>query len=95
MSRPIPEKVVVFPTREVGIVWSDGREDFFPARDLRISCPCAECVDEITGERRLDPESVPADLRVERWEAVGRYALRFHFSDGHATGIFTFEVLRA
>ena len=95
MSHPVPERVMLFPNREVVIAWSDGREDYLSSRALRIACPCAECVDEITGERRLDPERVPEDLRIDRWETVGRYALRFHFSDGHDAGIFTFESLRA
>ena len=61
---------------------------------MRLHCPCAECVDERTGERRLDPGRVPLDVTVRRALTVGRYALAFEFSDGHQTGIYTFDHLR-
>ncbi len=94
-STPKPVHVEVFPNREVGIVWDDGREDYLPIRFLRQECPCAECVDEITNERRLNPASVPEKIGIKSWEPVGNYALRFLFSDNHDTGMFTFETLRA
>lgn len=93
MSHSKPARIALFPNREVGIVWEDGREDYVAVRMLRLECPCAECVDEITGERRLDPRSVPEDVRIKHWEPVGQYAVRFVFSDGHDTGIYTFEKL--
>ncbi len=73
--------------------WKDGGESRYAARALRLACPCASCVDEATGRPLLDPKTVPEDIRVAHVELVGRYALRFHFSDGHDTGLFTFETL--
>ena len=61
---------------------------------LRTECQCAGCVDERTGQRTLDPESVPADISIERMELVGNYALRVRWSDGHDTGLYTWERLR-
>ncbi len=89
-----PVRVVLFPNREVGIVWDDGREDYLPARALRLACPCAGCVDEITGKRTLDPGRVASDVAVDSYEFVGNYALAFRFSDGHQTGIFSYTLLR-
>lgn len=63
-------------------------------RQLRIECPCAGCVDELTGRRILRPDSVPADIRPLEISYVGRYALSFRWSDGHDTGIFPFRFLR-
>ena len=79
---------------ELAITWQDGHESVYPVRDLRLACACASCVDEWTGEERLDPASVPADVRPLRIESVGRYALQIHWSDGHETGIYPFRRLR-
>jgi ATP-binding protein involved in chromosome partitioning len=64
------------------------------ARALRLACPCAACVDEMSRRPLLDPASVPADIRADALELVGAYGLRIRWSDGHATGIYTFETLR-
>lgn len=76
------------------VSWSDGGETSVPYRELRLLCPCAVCVDELTGERVLDPATVPQDVGVEKTEEVGLYGLRIHWTDGHRTGIFTWERLR-
>ncbi len=76
------------------VKWTDGRDSVFPFRQLRLACPCAMCVDEWSGEERLDPKTVPADVKVLDIRPVGRYALQFNFSDGHATGIYSYDRLR-
>ena len=63
-------------------------------RAVRLACPCAACVDEMTGRALLDPATVPADVRADAVELVGAYGVRICWSDGHATGIYTFRVLR-
>jgi len=79
----------------VELKWSDGATTRHPFRELRLACPCAMCVDEWTGEARLDRSRVPGDVQVVDIRPVGRYALQFGFSDGHATGIYSFDKLRA
>lgn len=78
----------------LAIDWSDGATMTYPVRPLRQACPCAQCVDEVTGKRTLDPESVPADIRPQRITPVGRYAFTIAWSDGHSTGIYTYTQLR-
>lgn len=84
-------------TREdagVRIEWVAGtHEGFYPARALRLACPCAACVEEMTGRPVLRPETVPEAVRPLRLALVGAYGLRIEWSDGHGTGIFTFERL--
>jgi len=70
-----------------------GHEGFFPARDLRLACPCAGCVEEMSGRPLLDPGTVPMQIRPVSVELVGAYGIRIHWSDGHSTGIYTFERL--
>lgn len=76
------------------IRWADGHVSEYLPRDLRLACPCAGCVDEMTGRRTLRPENVDPDVHPLEISYVGRYALRFQWSDGHDTGIYPFEFLR-
>ncbi len=76
------------------IVWEDGHESVYSFQFLRQNCPCAMCRDEWSGEPLLDPETVPSDTKPTRSEIVGNYAISFSFSDGHGTGIYSFENLR-
>lgn len=74
--------------------WPDVGEKTYPAQILRQQCPCAACRHELTGEQLLDPTSVASDIVIAKSEIMGQYALSFHFSDGHSTGIYTFDFLR-
>jgi len=78
----------------LAIEWVDGHTTVYAASVLRRLCPCAECVNEVTGQRMLDPQSVPDGLTQSDLRLVGNYAVALRFSDGHQTGIFTFEFLR-
>lgn len=77
------------------VKWSDGHESAYGHRALRVACPCAICVDEWTGEPRIDPVSIPQDVRALEMRTVGRYALQFTWSDGHSSGIYTYDRLRS
>jgi ATP-binding protein involved in chromosome partitioning len=90
----MPLEIIGLGKREVRFVWDEGDEDVWSVRDLRIRCSCAHCQSEVTGERLLDPASVPADLTVKDMHLVGNYGVGIHFSDGHTTGIYRFKELR-
>jgi len=84
--------------RDDGILieWDQpGDRTFFEARTLRLACPCAECVEEMSGRPLLDPVRVPLDVKPLRIALVGAYGIRLEWSDGHDTGIYTFERLRS
>jgi DUF971 family protein len=78
----------------VSIVWGDERRCTYRAAELRRSCPCAQCVNEWTGERMLKPDSISEKIEIRDISIVGRYALNFRWSDGHETGIYSFRYLR-
>jgi ATP-binding protein involved in chromosome partitioning len=93
-SHPLP---VAITRRDDGILieWdSAGHRALYSARALRLSCPCAECVEEMSGRPILDPAGVPDDVRPLEIHLVGAYGLRIRWSDGHGTGIYTFDRLR-
>jgi DUF971 family protein len=94
MTIPLPHAI---NRRDDGILieWDDrGHQGYFPARALRLACPCAACVEEMSGRALLDPAGVPVDIRPLSLALVGAYGLRVQWSDGHGTGIYTFEQLR-
>lgn len=89
-----PREIMQEGDARLRVTWADGRECRYAAAELRRACPCAQCVNEWTGERVLRPESVPDDLKIADVELVGRYALNFRWSDGHDAGIYSFRFLR-
>jgi len=94
---PRVDPEVIGPTDDgtkLRIEWKDGEVAEYVPRDLRMACPCAGCVDEMTGVRTLRPEDVDSHVYPSAIHYVGRYALQFVWSDGHATGIYPYEYLR-
>jgi len=92
--RNTPSEIRQSGPSELTIRWGDGVESTYSVRALRLACACAVCVDEWTGEYKLDPAKVPQDIRPTRIESVGRYAIGIQWSDGHDTGIYPFDRLR-
>ena len=82
---------------EVAIGLDDGAETYFTFEKLRAASPSASNI----GERDVlgnqygggGPKSFPG-VQVLGWERVGNYAIRFDFSDGHRTGLYSFDYLR-
>ena len=95
MSSAEPRLIIQSDPTRLVIEWVDGERTVYSAAQLRAICPCARCVNEVTGLRMHDPKAVPQDLLQQNARMVGNYALAFRFSDGHDTGIFPFSMLRS
>ncbi len=78
----------------VWVKWDDGHDTRFEPRPLRLACPCAACIDETTGRAILDPATVPQDVRAAEMRFVGNYGVQLVWSDGHSTGIYSWDLLR-
>lgn len=94
-----PEHISIRKTKGVTILWADGHTSEYTLEYLRDKCPCATC----TGAHGTPPRAPQASnpfqmykpaLKIEAVEPVGSYALRLVWSDGHSTGIYTFEHFR-
>ena len=96
----VPEKLALEKSSRLVVEWSDGQRREYGVAELRDACPCATC-----REKRAQPPAAASLLPVlSAAEArplallgmtpVGRYAYALQFSDGHDTGIYTFELLR-
>lgn len=78
----------------LSIYWSDGWKYTYGCQELRLACPCAACVDEFSGERRIKVEDVNPEVYIEKALPVGRYGVNLVWTDGHSTGIYTYKFLR-
>ena len=83
--------------RVVEITWGDGHLSVFPFEQLRWACPCAHCRGEMgrAGVLATTTELTAAERQLIDLHLVGRYALQPRWADGHETGIYAFEDLRA
>lgn len=83
---------------ELAVKWADGSDDFFKMDRLRAHSPSAET----QGERDLLGNQISGDqqgvdfsgVTVTGWAPVGGYGIQFKFSDGHNTGIYSFDYLK-
>jgi ATP-binding protein involved in chromosome partitioning len=91
----MPEEIVGLLRSKITIKWNDGHETAYKARDLRLACRCAMCIEETSGKPLLDPKTIPETIRAKGIELVGQYAISIQWSDGHNTGIYNFRSLRA
>ena len=93
VTKPVPKRIKAEEGR-VAIVWSDAHESAYEARDLRLACRCAACIDEWTHESLVNANAIPPRIKPTAIDVVGNYALHFRWSDGHDTGIYTYDYLR-
>jgi ATP-binding protein involved in chromosome partitioning len=92
---PIPTRIALEDEgARIALTWEGGATSEFRAFDLRAACPCAGCVDELTGIRTLRDDDVDPAVKAVTSGRVGRYAVAFQWSDGHSSGIYTYESLR-
>lgn len=83
----MPQRIEVQNGAEMTITWEDDRVDRFSAAILRSACPCAGCREVAT--------AVP-NTTIDEVRMVGNYAIGVTFGpDGHATGIYPFDLLRS
>ena len=99
-----PTNLTKTENRQLAITWSDGVEQAVSFRTLRDACQCATCMEKQTGKQEKAEQPgmlkilTPAETRpldIQSMRPVGNYAYNIEFSDGHSTGIFTFDLLRS
>ena len=98
-KKPTSLKVHVTTGEGVEVVWADGHLSRYSFPYLRDHCPCAMCNDEREKKAKLGPSAAVLPIYKPRVTAksakpVGNYAVQIEYSDGHATGIYSFTHLR-
>ena len=83
-------------TSKVTITFDDGVQCSFGLAELRANCPCASCRGwRDRGEVAWPRPGSVAELSIESAELVGAWGISFSWSDGHTTGIYSWDLLRA
>jgi DUF971 family protein len=95
-----PEHIAISKSKGIHIDWKDGHHSEYGLTYLRDKCPCAAC----TGAHGTPPRQPAAaaspfqmftpTLKMLAVEPVGNYAIRINWSDGHNTGIYSWEHFR-
>lgn len=89
-----PVRIRRIDPSQIEIEWLDGHKAAYSTRYLRLHCGCAHCVDERTGQRMVILDQIPPGIGYTEVQLVGNYAMQIVFSDGHNTGIFSWDLLR-
>jgi DUF971 family protein len=94
-----PEHIAISKSKGIKIDWKDSHHSEYGLTYLRDKCPCATC----TGAHGTPPRQPEAENPFQMYkprltmlgvEPVGNYAIRINWSDGHNTGIYSYEHLR-
>jgi|SRR5579875_172122 len=102
-KKPMDVKVRVSTGEGVDVVWSDAHTSHYDFAYLREHCPCAACREEREKHGGLSAKTAAGSSALPMFKpkitarsavAVGNYAIQIEFTDGHATGIFSFDHLR-
>ncbi len=98
-----PEHIAISKSKGIKIDWKDGHSSSYGLELLRDECPCASC----TGAHGTEPQRTSyakpdaspfqmykPSLKMLEVEAIGAYAVRIAWSDGHGTGIYSWTHFR-
>lgn len=100
-----PEHIAISKSKGIKIDWKDRHSSEYGIDYLRDKCPCATCTGAHgtpprppggpgAGESASPFQMYKPALKILTVEPVGNYAIRIHWSNGHATGIYSWEHLR-
>lgn len=103
-KKPSNVKIHVSTGKGVDITWADGHASHYDFVYLREECPCATCNDERAKKADAPFPAMPAAASplqmfkpkpgARTAQAVGHYAIKIDFTDGHSTGIYSYDYLR-
>jgi len=100
-----PEHIAISKSKGIDIDWKDGHRSHYSNAWLRDNCPCAHC----TGAHGTEPQRTnfsdppkPASPfvmftpapRMATVEPAGHYAIRIGWTDGHTSGIYSYDHFR-
>ena len=98
MKTTISMENILLTGIELAVKWSDKTESFIAFKTLRNCCPCAFCSGETDALDNVykGPKRELGETAYEatNFERIGHYAIRIFWVDGHADGLYTYDMLR-
>ena len=89
---PTPTEIKLHQkSRALEITYADGKTFTLPCEFLRVHSPSAEVRGHGPGQEVL--QAGKREVNISRIEPVGTYAVQLYFSDGHDTGIYSWDYL--
>jgi ATP-binding protein involved in chromosome partitioning len=85
---------IQFDEKAITLTWPEGEEVTVNNRDLRMSCRCALCVDELTGRKLFKNKDIRPDIAPLEVTPLGNYAIGVTWNDGHSSGIYPYKNIR-
>jgi DUF971 family protein len=94
-----PEHIAISKSAGIKIDWKDGHRSEYGLAYLRENCPCATCAGTHGPPTTKPDTSNPFQmykpvLKMLGVEPVGNYAVKIAWSDGHSTGIYSYDHFR-
>jgi DUF971 family protein len=102
-KKPIDVKVHISTGAGVDITWSDAHTSHYDFPYLREHCPCATCKETHEKHANVDAKAAGGTsvlpmfkpkITARAASTAGTYAVQIEFTDGHSTGIYSFDHLR-
>ncbi|MEE9165390.1 MAG: DUF971 domain-containing protein, partial [Nitrospinota bacterium] len=85
---------IMFDQEKVTLKWTDEEETVISNFDLRLSCKCARCIDEMSGRQILKKNDIIPDIKAEEVHPLGNYAIAVKWNDGHSSGIYPYRRIK-
>ena len=91
-NTPLPTEITLHSqSRRLELAFADGSRFVLPFEFLRVYSPSAEVRGHGRGQEKL--QIGKRDVEIVRIEPVGNYAIRPIFSDGHESGLYSWDIL--
>ena len=91
-NAPVPTEIKLHQaSRVMELSFADGASFRLPYEFLRVYSPSAEVRGHGPGQEVL--QAGKKDVQIAAIEPVGQYAIQLRFSDGHDTGIYSWDLL--
>ena len=91
-NTPVPTEIKLHKkSRILDITFSDGRKFQFTCEFLRVHSPSAEVSGHSPGQEIL--QTGKKNVNILKIDPVGHYAIQLFFSDGHNTGLYSWDLL--